>query len=67
MRNRCSYLSNFGIGLYDSKRVSLGLVELLAGLDLSPYDIMAYEGSLPWWSVNSYLFYEQVTPVSEVN
>ncbi len=37
---------------YDSKRVSLGyLVEVLVSLDLSPHDIMAYDGPLPWWSM----------------
>ncbi len=37
---------------YDAKRMSLGfLVELLVSLDLSPDDIMAYKGSIPWWSV----------------
>ena len=37
---------------YDSKRVSLGyLVELLVSLDLSPHDIRANDGPLPWWSM----------------
>lgn len=37
---------------YDKKRVSLGfLVELLVGLDLTPHDIMSYDGVLPWWSL----------------
>jgi hypothetical protein len=42
------------VELYDAKRISLGfLVELLVSLDLSPQDIMAYESSLPWWSLKS--------------
>jgi TniQ len=42
------------VELYDAKRISLGsLVELLVSLDLSPYDIVAYEGPLPWWSVKN--------------
>ncbi len=46
---------------YDGKRVSLGfLVELLVSLDLTRQDIMAYEGSLPWWSLKPQTFYESV-------
>ena len=42
------------VELYDAKRISLGaLVELLVSLDLSPQDIVAYEGPLPWWSVKT--------------
>jgi hypothetical protein len=39
---------------YYGKRVSLGfLVELLVSLELSPQEIMTYQGSLPWWSLKS--------------
>ena len=39
---------------YDGKRISLGsLVELLVSLDLSPDDVVDYEGPLPWWSVKN--------------
>jgi len=39
---------------YDAKRMSLGyLVELLISLDLSPHDVTAFEGILPWWSMKT--------------
>jgi hypothetical protein len=45
---------------YDEKRVSLGyLIMLLASLNISCDDIMAYKGPIPWWSLKS-------RPVQEV-
>jgi hypothetical protein len=42
------------VELYDAKRISLSsLVELLISLDISPHDIVSYEGPLPWWSVKN--------------
>jgi hypothetical protein len=39
---------------YDAKRMSLGhLVEVLISLDLTPDDIMAFQGPLPWWSMKT--------------
>ena len=49
---KCPDGSTKYVECYDGKRVSLGsLVELLVSLDLSPYDIVIYEGILPWWSL----------------
>ncbi len=39
---------------YDAKRMALGhLVEVLISLDLTPDDIMAFKGPLPWWSMKT--------------
>ena len=49
---RCPDGSTKYVECYDGKRISLGsLVELLVSLKLSPHDIGAYEGMLPWWSL----------------
>ena len=58
-RKKVVYLKCFDgnykyVECYDAKRISLGsLVEFLVSLDLSPHDIVAYEGPLPWWSVKT--------------
>jgi TniQ len=49
---RCPDGSTKYVECYDGKRVSLGsLVESLVSLELSPQDIMTYEGVIPWWSL----------------
>ena len=55
---RCPDGSTRYVECYDGKKVSLGaLVELLVSLDLSPHDIVSYEGPLPWWSLKPQAFY----------
>jgi hypothetical protein len=39
---------------YDRKKLSLGfLVELLVSLELTPIDVLSYDGGLPWWSMKT--------------
>jgi hypothetical protein len=49
---KCLDGSNKYVECYDGKKVSLGfLVELLVSLELTPDDILSFDGGLPWWSL----------------